>query len=121
MRRDGILEHVRKITPHFQERLQALARFPLVGDVRGKGLLGCVDCVVTASDQDALELDKSVGVMVDAYCQENGLILRPIVNMCVFSPPLIINDSQIDQMFDIIEKGIMQTTDELVRRDVNLV
>jgi len=120
MRRDGILEHVREVTPHFEERLSALGDFSLVGDVRGKGLLGCVECVASASDQDALELDKSLGVMIDAHCQENGLILRPIVNMCVFSPPLVITTSQIDEMFDIIEKGIRLTTDELARRGVSL-
>ena len=119
-RRDGILEHVREITPHFENRLRGLGEFPLVGDVRGKGLVGCVDCVTIADDHNALEQDKSVGVMIDAHCQKNGLILRPLTNMCVFSPPLIISEPQIDQMFDIIEKGIKLTTDELVRKGIKL-
>ena len=39
-------------------------------------------------------------------CEELGLIVRPLVNMCVFSPPLIITEAQIDEMFDILEQAI---------------
>lgn len=91
-----------------------------MGDARGKGLVGCVECVADASADDVLALDKSVGAMIDAHCQENGLIPRPIINMCVFSPPLIITDSQIDQMFDILEGGIREVTDDLVRQGIKL-
>jgi adenosylmethionine-8-amino-7-oxononanoate aminotransferase len=120
--RDGILQHVRSITPLFEERLAALGRFPLIGDVRGQGLLGCVECVAglesASSVDDQLELDKSVGYMIDEHCQANGLILRPLIHMCVFSPPLVISEAQIHQMFDIIEKAIGLTTDDLVKQGV---
>lgn len=117
--RDGLLEHVREMTPIFEKRLQKLGDLPLVGDARGQGLLGCVDCVVDASVDD-LEQDKNIGVMIDAHCQAQGLILRPIINMCVFSPPLIISEPQIHDMFDIIDKSIRMTTDDLVRQGVKL-
>ncbi len=58
--------------------------------------------------------------MIDAHCQENGLILRPIINMCVFSPPLIITKDQVDQMFDILEQGIRKTTDDLVKQGIKV-
>ena len=41
--REGLLEHVRAIAPHFRERLEALRAHPIVGDVRGIGLVGCVE------------------------------------------------------------------------------
>ncbi len=113
MERDGVLEHVRAITPLFEERLQALADLPLVGDARGMGLVGCVECVADAKADNALDLDKSVGALIDHHCQENGLILRPIINMCVFSPPLIITEGELSQMFDILEKGIRLATEDL--------
>ncbi|WP_170419638.1 aminotransferase [Ruegeria arenilitoris] len=118
MERDGVLEHVRAITPLFEERLQALADLPLVGDARGMGLVGCVECVADAEADNLLDLDKSVGAMIDHHCQENGLILRPIVNMCVFSPPLIITEGELNEMFDILEKGIRLATDDLTRQGV---
>ncbi len=118
MERDRILEHVRAITPLFEERLQALADLPLVGDARGVGLVGCVECVADAEANNLLDLDKSVGAMIDHHCQENGLILRPIINMCVFSPPLIITEGELNEMFDILEKGIRLATDDLTRQGV---
>ncbi|NVO58067.1 aminotransferase [Rhodobacteraceae bacterium B1Z28] len=117
--RDGILEHVREITPVFESRLKALSDLPLVGDARGQGLLGCVDCAVDAKADD-LEQDKNIGAMIDAHCQAQGLILRPIINMCVFSPPLIISETQIHDMYDIIDKSIRMTTDDLVRQGVKV-
>ena len=103
------------MAPVFQDRLAALARFPLVADVRGQGLLGCIECVVDADNGDALALDKSVGVMIDQHCQDNGLVLRPLINMCVFSPPLIISEEEIHKLFDIFELAIKLTSDELTR------
>ena len=56
--------------------------------------------------------------MIDHHCQENGLILRPIINMCVFSPPLIITEGELNEMFDILKKGIRLATDDLTRQGV---
>ena len=113
--REGILEHVRAVTPHFQERMRALADLPIVGDVRGEGLMGCVDCVADRKSRDPLALDKEVGARIDAHCQELGLIVRPLINMCVFSPPLIITSGEIDRMFDILAEGIRRASDDLAR------
>ena len=113
--REGLLEHVRRIAPHFQERLRALADLPIVGDVRGMGLMGCVECVADRVSRNPLALDTEVGARIDAHCQELGLIVRPIINMCVFSPPLIITGGQIDRMFDILAEGIRRASDDLAR------
>ncbi len=118
--RDGILEHVRSVSPLFQERLRALRELPLVADTRGMGLVGCVECTANSFDGDALAVDKEVGYRIDAHCQNLGLILRPIINMCVFSPPLIINETQINQMFDILQQGIKLTADDLAREGVTV-
>lgn len=118
--REGILEHVRALAPHFQKRLAALRDLPLVGDTRGMGLMGCVECVADPSGDGPLELDRAVGGLIDLHCQGLGLTVRPLLNMCVFSPPLIITHDEVDQMFDILEKGIRLTTDDLVRKGVQL-
>ena len=47
-----------------------------------------------------------------------GLILRPLINMCVFSPPLIITRSQIDDMVGILERGIRLTMQDLEREGI---
>jgi adenosylmethionine-8-amino-7-oxononanoate aminotransferase len=111
----GLLDHVRKVAPHFHERMQALRTIPIVGDIRGMGLLGAVDCIVDRNDTDPWNPSHRIGTRLDKHCQARGLILRPIINMCVFSPPLIISPSQIDQMFDILEAGLKATMDDLAK------
>jgi len=113
---EGLLEHVRQVTPHFQNRLQELRKLPLVGDTRGAGLIGCVEGrIVDPENPDALEIDLEMGARIDMHCQALGLIVRPLLNMCVFSPPLIITSEQIDEMFNILEQGILEATEDLRR------
>ncbi len=114
--REGILEHVREVAPHFQARLKQLERFEIVGDARGAGLLGCIEGAPApdSAGTERLKLDKEFGARVDAKCEARGLILRPNVNMCVFSPPLIITRSQIDEMFDILEGALAEVEAEML-------
>jgi len=111
--RDGILEHVREIAPYFQARLKELEDLPIVGEVRGVGLMASLECVANQDTKASLEMDRDVGNRIDAHCQELGLIVRPLVNMCVMSPPLIITRAEIDTMVDILRKGIEATMRDL--------
>jgi adenosylmethionine-8-amino-7-oxononanoate aminotransferase len=109
--RDGILQHVREISPHFQNRLRDLGeKYDIIGDARGVGLLGCLEGVGSknSSEKARLKIDTEFGQMMDEACEKRGLLVRPIINMCVFSPPLIISRSEIDQMFDILEDAIVE-------------
>ena len=111
---ERLLEHVRQVTPHFQNRLRELRKLPLVGDTRGAGLIGCVEGRIVGPDNpDALEIDLEIGARIDMHCQALGLIVRPLLNMCVFSPPLIITSEQIDEMFNLLEQGILGATEDL--------
>jgi adenosylmethionine-8-amino-7-oxononanoate aminotransferase len=99
--REGLLEHVRAVTPHFQARLRDLTRYEIVGEARGVGLIGCIE-------------GRAAPARVDAKCDEMGLIVRPLINMCVLSPPLIITEAQIDAMFDILDTAVGQVQQEML-------
>lgn len=111
--REGLLVHAREIEPYFQQQIGALRKLPLVGDVRGIGLLACVECVTDPRSEAATPLDKEVGQMVDRHCYDLGLIVRPIGNMCVLSPPLVITPEEIDRMAAILRESILRTQNEL--------
>lgn len=113
MEREDILQHVRDVGPYFQERLHAMLDIPIVGNVRGMGLMGCVECVISRDAKEPLLLDYEIGNRIDQHCQELGMLVRPLINMCVMSPPLTITRDQIDEMMDILHKGI-----ELAMEDV---
>ena len=115
---DGVLAHTREIAPYFQAQLKTLEELPLVGEVRGMGLMACVECVADRDSKNPLELDKNVGARIDAHCQELGLLVRPLINMCVMSPPLVITRGQIDDMVGILREGISRTMDDLRKEGV---
>ena len=85
-----------------------------MGNTRGVGLVGCIEGrIVDPDNPDALAMDVAMGSRIDKHCQALGLIVRPLLNMCVFSPPLIITVEQIDEMFNILEQGILRATEDL--------
>ncbi len=116
--REGLLEHTREVGPYMQARLRELSDIPIVGDVRGAGLMGCVECVISKDSRDPLILDYEIGNRIDAHCQSLGLIVRPMINMCVMSPPLTITKTQIDDMVGILRQGIERAMAEVEREGV---
>lgn len=115
--KDRLLEHVREIAPHFQASLRSLAASPLVGEVRGLGLMACVECVADRADvgPDNTELDSEIARRVDRHCFELGLIVRPIANMCVMSPPLVITRPEIDRVVSILRQALDRTAEDLIK------
>jgi adenosylmethionine-8-amino-7-oxononanoate aminotransferase len=109
---EKILEHVKEVSPYFQERLQALRKFPIVGDVRGRGLLGCIEGR-PETDGTNLDAQRKLGALLDEACEEMGLLVRPLINMAVFSPSLIITKPEIDEMFDILEKALERVSEQM--------
>ena len=114
LEREKILEHVREVSPYFQNRLAELKKFPIVGDARGHGLIGCIEARLS-KDGSRLEDERKIGMRLDEVFNDMGLIVRPLINMCVFSPPLIISRSQIDDMFEILEQAIIKVSKEFIK------
>ena len=115
--RENILDHVRQVAPLFQERLQALRRHEVVRDARGIGLLGALEGSVAPAmaEEERLDIDREFGSRMDRACEARGLIVRPLVNMCVFSPPLVIREPEIEQMFDILDDALGEVGPAMLR------
>ena len=62
---------------------------------------------------DDLDMDVELGSRIDRHCQALGLIVRPLINMCVLSPPLTISKPQIDEMVSILRQGILLAMDDI--------
>lgn len=106
---EKLLENTRELAPYFQQQLRQLMDISIVRDVRGLGLMACVECE-ESTDSNGL----SVGERIDRNCQAQGLIVRPIYNMCVMSPPLIINKQQIDELVSMLRHGIEEASKDNV-------
>jgi 4-aminobutyrate--pyruvate transaminase len=96
-----ILDHVRWVGKHFQKRLRAFADHPLVGEARGVGLIGALELVADKKTRANFDPKQGVGAQVVAAAERNGVILRAMAGDAIaFSPPLIILEDEIDEMFD---------------------
>ena len=117
MKREKLFEHVREVGPYMQEQLRSLYDIPIVHDIRGVGLMGCVECELNAGE-DNLEMDYEIGNRIDKHCQALGLIVRPMINMCVMSPPLTITRQQIDEMIGILRQGIEMAMQDCINEGI---
>ena len=113
IKRDKILEHVQEIEPYFHNKLQKLYELPIVGDVRGKGLMAGIECVINQDSKEALILDKAIGSRIDEESIKLGLIIRPLYHICVLSPALIITKSQIDDLVEKLYIAIQNSLEQL--------
>jgi len=105
MLREKLFEQAQDTGPYMQQQMQTLRDIPIVSDVRGMGLMACVECELKQGSND-LAMDYQIGNLIDKHCQQLGLIVRPIINMCVMSPPLTITRAQIDDMVSMLRQGI---------------
>lgn len=106
---DGILEHVRAVTPHFQERLAELGRHPLVGEARGAGLLAAVELVADKASREPFAPSEGVAAYAGTRALSHGLITRALGDTVNFCPPLIVTRAQIDEMFDAAKHALDDT------------
>ena len=108
-KRDNLFEHAAEMGEYLQTRLKEFDSHPLVGEVRGRGLLAAVELVANKDSGEAFD-DNSVGAYAKQACQDNGLLIRAVGgNSIAFCPPLIITTDQIDEMVDKFSLAIQTT------------
>lgn len=107
--RENLLAHVQEVAPYFQSQLRTLLDIPLVGDVRGTGLMAAIEMRLENDERGArlLAQDYAIGELVDKYCHQFGLLVRPLINVCIMSPPLIITREQIDDMVSALRQALL--------------
>jgi 4-aminobutyrate--pyruvate transaminase len=104
-----LVGHVKAIAPTFQKRLAGLAENPLVIETRGIGLIGAAELT-----HEALAATPgALGAKTNAMFHEKGLISRNMLDAMAFCPPLIITETQVNEMFDIAEAGLKAVQDSM--------
>ncbi|RMM73590.1 putative aminotransferase [Pseudomonas syringae pv. maculicola] len=100
LREERIVERVKSETaPYLQKRLRELNDHPLVGEVRGVGLLGAIELVKDKVTRERYT-DKGAGMICRTFCFENGLIMRAVDDTMIIAPPLVISFAQIDELVE---------------------
>ena len=116
--RDNLFPHAASVGEHMQKRLQEFADHPLVGEVRGKGLIAAVELVANKERRESFA-DGKVGAAAKQYCQDNGLLIRAVSGNCIaFCPPIVITTEQIDEMIELFARSLEQTLDYVTKENL---
>ena len=115
-----IVGAVRRVGPRMQAGIRSYADHPLVGEARGIGLIGAVELVRDKTTRESFARETGVGAFLVKRAQHHGAILRNMPgDIVAFCPPLIISESEIDEMMACFGKALDDTWSMV--RDRNLV
>jgi 4-aminobutyrate--pyruvate transaminase len=107
--RDNIYDHARVMGDYLQEKLAVFKDHPLVGEVRGMGMIAALELVANKQTKQAFAGNAVAGFCQKA-CEDNGLILRALGgNGIAICPPLIMNEAQVDELVDKLGRAVDAT------------
>ena len=105
-----IVDHVRTVAPALQDGLRRFADHPLIGDVRGVGLVAGLELVADKATKQPFDPTAKVAAGLVARAQAHGLMLRPLPgDVVAFCPPLIITAAEIGLLLERFEKALDET------------
>ena len=96
-------------------KLEALQKkYPIIGDIRGQGLLIGIEFVKDPVTKEPYERSKDVSGLIVKQAQENGLLLYPaqagidgvIGDACLIGPPLTITEKECDELINRFERTL---------------
>jgi 4-aminobutyrate--pyruvate transaminase len=98
----GLVAHAAELGTYFQGRLREFADHPLVGEVRGVGMIAAIELVLDKKRKAAASTPGAVGGIASRLLLERGIITRNMLDALAFCPPLIVTKSQIDDLLGAI-------------------
>jgi putrescine aminotransferase len=110
---EKIVDRVKSETaPYLQKRLRELSDHPLVGEVRGVGMLGAIELVKDKTTRERYA-GRGAGMICRTFCFNNGLIMRAVGDTMIISPPLVITFAEIDELVEKARKCLDLTLEAL--------
>ena len=107
---DRVVEHVARVGPRLQAGLARYRGHPMVGDVRGLGLIGAVELAADPARRKPFDAARGVGPYLVRRAQAHGLILRAMAgDIVAFSPPLVITEAEIDELLAKFDLALKDT------------
>ena len=111
----------RRMGTRLKNGLEAIARkIPIIGQVRGKGLLLGVELVRDPDTKEPYPIDVNAGQLLTDIAFENGLIIYPRRSIngmsgdhVLVAPPLIISESEVDEILAMFENALEQTVKQI--------
>jgi beta-alanine--pyruvate transaminase len=102
--RENLFERAATMAPVFENAIHAMRGEKHVIDVRNLGLVGGVELEPRPGQPGARAYE------VFVKCFEKGVMVRYTGDILAFSPPLIIEEKQIQQLFSVVQE-VLNTVD----------
>jgi adenosylmethionine-8-amino-7-oxononanoate aminotransferase len=123
MERERICEYVAETGLFFLDSLQQLYQYPIIGDVRGMGLLCGFEIVKDKHTKAPFDKDMQVARQVGLEALKRGVILYPgrgsvdgiSGDHVLLAPPLIITQEQLKRVVEVIKESIAEVCDRVCR------
>jgi putrescine aminotransferase len=113
MEREKLFDNVNTVGPYFEEQLKTLLDLPNVGDVRGEKFMMCVVNVQDKKTNAFFPDEVNISKRISNHCEELGLIVRPIMDLNVLSPPLTMTRDDVDFIVSTLRRAIELTMTDL--------
>ena len=118
---ENLIAHVAEIGDYLSERAQELKKHPIVGEMRGKGLLFGVELVKDPVTKEPFPASAAVDKRLHRILMEKGLSCATAGSTTGWksgddfrlSPPFIITREQVDEVVQILDEGITELRQEL--------
>jgi len=113
MEQEDLPNRVKHTGKSFENTMKGLLDLDIVGDVRGSHFMIGIEFVSDKAKKQIFDDDIMIGKRVAREAQARGLVVRPLGHMAVLSPPLILTETQIDQIGTILRESIMAVQNQL--------
>ena len=106
--------HAKRMSPIFQKHIQSFANHPLVGEAMGVGMVGALEIVADKKTKASFDLATvGAGAKVATQAQARGLLVRNMGDRVAVCPPLIINETELADLFGRLRQSLDAAMAEL--------
>ncbi|WP_320202561.1 aspartate aminotransferase family protein [Agrobacterium rosae] len=110
---NGLLDNGVKAGARLMAGLESLADHPLVGDVRGRGMLAAIELVIDKQKKTPLPAAADPSRRIFDRAWDNGLVIRAFGNGVLgYAPPLCCTESEIDAIIERTRMTLDQTLED---------
>jgi len=113
MEREKLFENVKEVGAYFEEQLHTLLDLPIVGDIRGRLFMMCVVNVMNKETKEFFPSEVNIGKRISNHAEQQGVIVRPAVDLNIMSPSLTMTRSDVDYIIPRLRTAIELTIEDL--------
>jgi len=116
---ENMVERAEQMGHYLQESLLQLKDHPMVGDIRGKGMLWAIEFVKDKETKEPFPKEKNVKMDLIMQCMMKGVFFYPGYyenengrgDHIIIAPPFIITEEQIDECMGILREAMEESQD----------